>query len=567
MHPKLKAGNVAIYARFSSDHQREASIEDQVRRCRAYIAQAGGDPGRAVVFSDFAVSGASMVRPGIESMMAAVDAGTVDAIVCEDLSRISRDIGDSANIYKRLQFASVPLLGVADGMDTSAKGAKLAFTVKSLLGDLYLEDLRDKTLRGLEGRALKGFATGGVPYGFHTLPELDQYGRSIGSRIALHDGEAEIVRRIFSEHRDGRSLSSIAMALNREGIPSPRAGTRHKRLGWGASTIRAMLYNHRYVGVWRFKERQWVKEPGTNKRVPKMRDASEVMTLDRPDLRIVDSLVWQETQARLKSIHTRYTSNSTTRGAVRHRNTYLLSGVLICDACKGPMTIIGGSTCRYYACATNRTKGTCDYRHSIKEPIARERILDAVRERLTSADGVTHVRQLVAEYLRGYSRNLDADIKDRRDRIKRTEDKIRGLIDFVSQGDRSEYVTSTLRDLETYARAEKATVAMLLEQAQEPLRLPSADEIVSLAYDLNERLMDDPQAGREQLIRWLKDGTLRVSEAPDGKTYARGDLLPLVILAEAKLAEAENTKPGNHLPGRYTHVVAGVGFEPTTFGL
>jgi DNA invertase Pin-like site-specific DNA recombinase len=216
MHPKLKAGNVAVYARFSSDSQREASIEDQVRRCRTFIDQAGGDPSKALIFSDFAVSGSSIDRPGFEAMMAAVDSGRIGAIVTEDLSRITRDFADAANIFKRLQYASIPLLGVADGIDTSARGAKLSYTVKSLVADLYLDDLRDKTLRGLEGRALAGFATGNVPYGFHTVPELDQQGRSIGSRIAIHDGEAEIIVRIFREHRDGVSLSDIAKGLNRE---------------------------------------------------------------------------------------------------------------------------------------------------------------------------------------------------------------------------------------------------------------------------------------------------------------------------------------------------------------
>lgn len=158
MHPKLKAGNVAVYARFSSDLQREASIEDQVRRCRAFIEQAGGAASKAIIFSDFAVSGSSIDRPGFEAMMAAVDAGRIDAIVTEDLSRITRDFADAAFIFKRLQYASIPLLGVADGIDTSARGAKLSFTVKSLVADLYLDDLRDKTLRGLEGRALAGFA-------------------------------------------------------------------------------------------------------------------------------------------------------------------------------------------------------------------------------------------------------------------------------------------------------------------------------------------------------------------------------------------------------------------------
>jgi site-specific DNA recombinase len=544
MHPKLKTGNIAVYARFSSDSQREASIEDQVRRCRAHIAQGGGDPSRAVVFSDSAVSGSSTDRRGFETMMAAVDAGRVDAIVTEDLSRISRDFADSANIFKHLQYASVPLLGVADGIDTSAKGAKLSFTVKSLVADLYLDDLRDKTLRGLEGRALAGFATGNVPYGYHTIPELDPYGRSIGSRIAIHDGEAEVVRRIFRESCDGRSLSSIAIKLNREGIPSPRAGTRHKRLGWGMSTIRAILYNEKYAGVWRFKERQWVKAPGSNKRTPRPRDASEVMTQERPELRIIDPALWHETQARLTAIRNRYTKGETKRGAMRQRTNYLFSGILICDECGGPMTIIGGSSLRYYACSTSRTKGTCANRRTIKEPIARTRILDAIRERLTSKDGIAHVRHAVAEHLRDYSRNLDNDIKERRERIKRTEDKIRGLIEFISQGDRSEYVTSTLRDLETYVRAEKATVEQLLKQAQEPLRLPSIDEITSLAFDLDARLGQDPQAGRAQLIRWLRDGSLRVVLGPDGKQYAQGALIPMTILADA-----EKTEPPKGLGG------------------
>ena len=55
---------VAIYARYSSDKQSEASIEDQVRRCREHIERSGGDPDRALVFSDYGISGASLQRPG-----------------------------------------------------------------------------------------------------------------------------------------------------------------------------------------------------------------------------------------------------------------------------------------------------------------------------------------------------------------------------------------------------------------------------------------------------------------------------------------------------------------------
>lgn len=224
--------------------------------------------------------------------------------------------------------------------------------------------------------------------------------------------------------------------------------------------------------------------------------------------------------------------------AIRHRTHYLLSGVLTCGECEGPMTIMGGSSCRYYACATRRTKGTCTNRTALKEPLVRARILEAIRSRLSSQEGVAQVRQMVVDHLRDYSKNLDGEIRDRRQRVARTEEKIRGLVDFIATGDRSEYVQSTLRDLESYVRAEKASIRQLEQAAQSPLKLPSIDDIVRTAYQVNDRLAQDPVAGRQQLLRWLKDGKLRVIRRDDGKTYAVGALLPLTLLQDA---ENENT--------------------------
>jgi len=410
MHPALQTGPLAIYARYSSERQNERSIDDQVRRCREYIAQHGGDPDAAKVFADFAISGASLDRPGFEAMMAAVNAGAIKAIVTEDMSRISRDFADSALIFKRLQFKQVPLVGVADGIDTSEKHAKLSFTVKSLVADLYLDDLRDKTLRGLEGRALAGFETGNVAYGYHTVPVTEEDGAVIGNRIEIHEGEAKIIVRIFRESRDGRSLTTIAHGLNKDGIPSPRVGTRHKCFGWGSSTIRAILYNERYVGVWKFKERQWVKVPGTNKRQPRPRNASEVISQDRPELRIIDRALWVEVQARLTTVRERYKKGEQgRRGELTFKRApYLLSGLLVCRDCGAPMSMMGGLKYRYYRCQVNKTKGTCANSRTVREDVARPKLLDTIRERLLSPEGVAHTRRRIAEELRDYSKKLDA---------------------------------------------------------------------------------------------------------------------------------------------------------------
>ena len=533
MHPKLKTGPIAIYARFSSDLQRDASIDDQVRICRDHIKRAGGNPDKAEVFADYAMSGRGMDRPSFERMMAGINTGRIAVVVTEEVGRISRDFADSAQIFKVLQFTQVPLLGVSDGIDTSAKGAKLMFAMRSLVADQYIDDLRDKTLRGLEGRALAGYATGNVPYGYHTIPVLDPRGNTIGNQIEIHEAAAKVIRRIFEESARGQSLTSIAHALNREGVPSPRVGTRHTAFGWGASTIRAILYNERYGGVWRFKERQWVKVPGTNKRRPQPRDPGDVMEQVRPELRIIDAELWATVRSRLTAVRNRYTKprNAGEKaagggGIVRTASSYVLSGILVCARCGSPMTIHAGTSAAYYRCQTSRTKGTCDHSTSFREDVARREILTAIRERLLSPDGLAHVRRRIAEELRDYSKKIDAEIKDRRSRLQRTEDKIRGLIEFIATGDRSDYITSTLRDLEAFARTEKAEIAALIQAAQEPLRLPSIEEVVAQVRDLDRWLTESPEAGREQLRALLKDGAIPLDTTPDRQAKATISLMP-----------------------------------------
>ncbi len=532
MHPKLATGRVGIYARYSSDLQSEASIEDQARRARDFIARAGGDPAKAIVFPDFAISGASMVRPGLDALMRAVDAGTIDLIVTEDISRVSRDVGDASHIFKRLQFAGVPLLSMSDGIDTSAKHAKLNFTVKSMFADMYLDDLRDKTLRGLEGRALAGYATGGVPYGYTTLTETDGSGRLLGHRVQIHEADARILVRIFTEYEQGGALHRIAQGLNREGIPSPRAGTKHKRYGWGPTTIRAILRNEKYIGTWRFKEQQWVKVPGTNKRRPRARPADEVMTMERPELRIIDPELWTAVRARLNAIQRKYTKTAEPgeRVVSPKRSTYLLSGILICDECGCPLTIYGGRQ-RYYRCATHHTKGMCGNDLKVREEVLRDTALGAIREQLQNAEQVARVRKEIAQRLRDYSQTLDREVRERRERLKRTEDRLKGLVQFIADGDRSEYIVATLRDLEVQAKTDRAAIERIQREAAQPLRLPSPDEIVEAVFSFDAMLAGDAELGRARLRRWLKDGIVRVSKAPNG-FGVRGGCFPLAVVSE-----------------------------------
>lgn len=513
---------MAVYARFSSDRQSETSIEDQVARCRRFVEERGGTVADELVFADFAVSGASLQRPGWEALMRAVDSRRVDAIIAEDVSRVSRDIADAAAVFKRLQYLGVPLIAVGDAIDTSARGAKLLFGVKTLFSDLYLDDLRDKTMRALVERARAGLATGGLPYGYRSKPRADRK-----REIVIDEAEARVVRRIFEEYAAGRSRAEIAGRLNDAGIDPPRSTRRQGRPEWRESTVRVVLRNERYIGVWTFGATRWMKVPGTNTRRPQARDASDVIRVERPDLRLIPQELWDAVHVRSEIAGAPARVAAAKRqGSGRRR--YLLSGLLHCAACGSVMIVHGGG--RYYRCNAAHTKRTCAVRNSIREDVVRRNVVGTLRARFLSPVAAGELRAIIAEELGALRRTASAEREERAARLRRTEARIAGLLSFIADGDRSEYTVQALRDLEAQARTEGAAIKELDARARQPVRLPSPAEVLEVFGQMDRMLEEDPRWGRELLGRLLEPSGITLTRHEDGRWSGRMGVYPTALL-------------------------------------
>lgn len=163
---------VALYARYSSDNQRDASIDDQLRQCRERAAREGWTV--VETYSDRAISGASLIRSGIQSLLADAQAGRFDIVLSEALDRISRDQEDVAGVFKRLRFAGVTIFTLSEGEIN-----ELHVGLKGTMNALFLKDLAIKTHRGIRGRVEAGKIGGGNAYGYRVVKTLDARGEPI----------------------------------------------------------------------------------------------------------------------------------------------------------------------------------------------------------------------------------------------------------------------------------------------------------------------------------------------------------------------------------------------------
>lgn len=162
----------AVYARYSSEKQNPLSTAQQVRKCREYAERNRLTVPDELVFADEAISGATDNRAGLQRLLALAQQKPhlFDAVLVDDTSRLSRNMGDSQKILERFKFWRVRVVFVAQGIDTNTDQARSLAAMHGIVDSLYLDDLKKRTIRGLEQCVLDGRHTGGRVFGYSRVP-------------------------------------------------------------------------------------------------------------------------------------------------------------------------------------------------------------------------------------------------------------------------------------------------------------------------------------------------------------------------------------------------------------
>lgn len=495
----------AIYARFSTDRQSEASLDDQYRVCAARAAADGlvitakhGDNG---------VSGSVPVaqRPGGRALLADALAGRITVVLVESLDRLSRDQVELERTVRRLEHRGIRIVGVSDGYDSAAAGRKVIRAVRGIVAELYLDDLRAKTHRGLAGKHLAGYSAGGRSYGYRS----EHDGR--GYRLAVDPDQAEVVRRIFAWYVDGWSPQRIAAELNRDGVPAPRSGTWAVSCIYGSSKQgTGLLNNELYIGRMIWNRRQWVKDPDTGRRQKLDRPPEEWQVRDCPELRIIDDVLWQAARARMNS--PRRSGGGSGRGAPTRT---LFGGLLRCGLCGGAVTAVSA---RAYGCVARKDRGpaVCSGVLAPRQ-LTDQRLLTMVRDDLLSPQSIAELQAAIAEHGATRANARRQAQAQRTARLAELEREIGNLVNTVAAGFNSPALLARLQA----AEAEKARLADPMPETDAPAGFDSAAAVAAYRRKLLE-LEDVLASDRERARRLLADiiGRVAISQEPDGGVVA-----------------------------------------------
>ena len=224
-----------IYARYSSDSQREESIEGQLRECHEYAKKSG-----IIVIGEYidrAMTGRNDDRPDFQRMIKDSYQKQFDVLIVWKLDRFSRDYFDFAFNQKILNDNGVRIVSATEAIPDDTSGILLQMI---LIGQsvYYSKELAVKINRGLTENALKGKINGGtVTFGYRLTKE---------QTYEIDEDQAVIVREVFTRYDEGEKMSAIAKDLTMRGI-NTRYGT-----DITINTVHKMLKNRRYLGEYRF---------------------------------------------------------------------------------------------------------------------------------------------------------------------------------------------------------------------------------------------------------------------------------------------------------------------------
>ncbi len=500
----------AIYARYSSNLQSPTSIEDQERLLRQYATR--NNYTVSEIFNDRAISGAVADRPGYQRMMQAAKRREFDTVIVEHQDRLWRDQAEMHAALKRLRFWGVRVLSVATGTDlTDPKTGRALATIAGLQAEMFLQDLSDKTRRGMEGQVSRGFSAGGRPYGYRLERHEDGEGKRKNSRLVIDEAEAQVVRRIFEMRKAGMTRRPIARKLNEEGVAPPWPKRGQKQRGWTPNTIEGdrrrllgILNNPLYIGqiVWN-RTRKDRNPDDPKKRIPRLRPQEEWLRLNAPGLRLVSDELWNAVKARQEE------ATRQSGGGRRNRRKHLFSGLVKCVC--GAHYVKRDAV--FYECADHRLRGPkiCPNGRLVRRAVLEERLLQAIQDEILSPGNLAYLIRRVNESLQQANSRSTSERRTLEARLRDAEAKLENVKAAILDGVRTPSTKEMLEEWEGNVQRLRAELKTDPKAKATVRALPGLVE--SYIRDLRAVLGRDVERSRYLLQRLLGEIPLR----PDGK--------------------------------------------------
>ena len=315
-----------IYARYSSDNQREESIEGQIRECTAYAEKNGITVIKHYI--DRALSAKTDNRPEFQQMIKDSEKRLFDIVLVWKLDRFARNRYDSAHYEYQLERNHVKLVSVTEPISEGPAG----IMVKSMLtgmAEYYSAELSEKVVRGMTENVLKGKYNGGtIPIGY-TVDEEKFF--------QIDPLKAPFVVEAFQRYNDGATMKELMNWLNDSGV------TTNRNQKFTYNSIQTLLTNRRYIGENRFK-----------------------------DIVMPDSIPVIIEKELFDSVQDKIAKNR--RAPARHKaeDDYLLTTKLFCGMCGAMMfgecgTSQNKNVHHYYKCANAKRTKTCKKKTVRKE--------------------------------------------------------------------------------------------------------------------------------------------------------------------------------------------------------